>query len=208
MADERPSRPPLPGGRRHLQGYPQTLLLGLASATGATVGASRPWQSATANVQGLPTIHAQVDGADLAPLAGALGFVLLASFGAVVATRGWVRRGLGILVVVCAVAVVVAVVHPGGGSRAIEQGLSAKGWSGGSYDSHTAAWRWVSGAGALGCALAGGLIAWFGGSWATMSSRYDAPLSVDQAPGPALVDPTETDLWRSIDSGHDPTQTW
>jgi uncharacterized membrane protein (TIGR02234 family) len=189
------------------RGYAQTLLLGVASAGAATVGTSRPWQSATATVQGLPTIRAQVDGADLAPLAAALGFVLLAAFGAVIATRGWVRRGLGVLIVVCAVAVAVAVVHPGGAAAALERGLSAKGWTGGSYHATSSAWRWVAGLGALGCVAAGALIVRFGGQWATMGSRYDAPRTADETTAPALVDPTETDLWRSIDSGHDPTQT-
>lgn len=193
------------GARR--PGYGQTLVLGLVAAVATTVGVSRPWVSATATVQGLPTIHAQVDGTDLAPLAGALGFVLLAAFGAVVATRGPMRRGLGWLVVVCAVAVVVAVVHPGDPARAVEQGLSAKGWSGGSYQTGTSAWRWVVGAGGAGCALAGALVARFGSSWATMSTRYDAPVADGQRPGAEAVDPTEADLWHSIDRGHDPTQT-
>jgi uncharacterized membrane protein (TIGR02234 family) len=190
----------------YARGYGQALVLGLVSAAAATAGAARPWQSATASVAGLPTISAQVDGSDLVPLAGALGVVLLAAFGAVVATRGWVRRGLGVLIVVCAVAVLVMVIHPGGGSHAIEQQLSAKGWSGGSYSSGTAPWRWVSGAGAVGSLVAGALIARFGGQWAIMSSRYDAPLAAEQERRAVPVNPTEADLWRSIDSGHDPTQ--
>jgi uncharacterized membrane protein (TIGR02234 family) len=194
-------------GRQHTRGYGQTLLLGLASAAAATVGVSRPWQTATASVHDLPSITAQVDGADLAPLAGALGFVLLAAFGAVVATHGLVRRGLGVLVVICAVVVAIAVVHPGAAATAIEQGLSAKGWTGGSYHSSVSPWRWVVGAGAAGCGLAGALIARFGGEWATMSNRYDAPPTAKQMSAEELVDPTETDLWRSIDAGHDPTQT-
>ena len=187
-------------------GYAVVLVVGLASAVATTVGVSRPWVAASASVQGLPTIRAQVDGADLAPLAGALGFVLLASFGAVIATRGTVRRALGVVVVVCAVVVVVTVVHPGDAARAAEQGLSAKGWSGGSYRTSTPLWRWVAGVGGAGCLLAGALIAWFGGVWVTMSTRYDAPSSKRRQLDAAESDPSEADLWRSIDRGHDPTQ--
>jgi uncharacterized membrane protein (TIGR02234 family) len=188
--------------------YAQTLVVGLVSAGAVSVGVSRPWVSATANVTGLPVIHATVDGADLAPLAGALGFVLLASFGAVIATRGWVRRGLGVLVVVAALVVLAAAVHPGETGTALEQGLSAKGWSGGPYETSTSAWRLLVGLGSLGCLVAGLLVARFGGSWASMGARYDAPGSTaPQAAGSPEAELTETDLWRSIDSGHDPTQS-
>jgi uncharacterized membrane protein (TIGR02234 family) len=103
--------------------------------------------------------------------------------------------------------VLVTVVHPGGGSHAVEQQLSSKGWSGGSYTSRTGLWRWVCGAGAVGSLVAGALIARFGGQWAIMSSRYDAPSAAEEERPAVPVNPTETDLWRSIDSGHDPTQT-
>jgi uncharacterized membrane protein (TIGR02234 family) len=164
--------------------------------------------SVTAASTGLPVIHASVDGADLAPLAGALGFVLLAAFGAVIATRGWVRRGLGVLVVAAALVVLAAVVHPGQTGAAVEAGLSAKGWSGGPYDVGTSAWRWLVGAGALGCLVAGSLVARLGGSWATMGQRYDGPgHTARPAPSAPQPNPTESDVWRSIDSGHDPTQS-
>jgi uncharacterized membrane protein (TIGR02234 family) len=170
------------------------------------VGVSRPWLTATATVTGLPVISGSVDGADVAPLAGALGFVLLAGLGAVVATRGWARRGVGVLIVVAAVVVLVAAVHPGDTHRSIEQALSAKGWSGGPYDTSVAWWRVLTGLGACGCLAAGALVARFGGSWAAMGARYEAPgPSVAATPGVSVA-PTETDLWRSIDSGHDPTQ--
>ena len=150
-----------------------------------------------------------VDGADLAPLAGALGFVLLAAFGAVIATRGWVRRGLGVLVVVAALVVLVAVIHPGETGSAVEQGLSAKGWSGGPLRCQhlrlaLARGRWAR------WAAWSPACSWprFGGSWASMGTRYDAPGgTAPQAPGGPQAEPTETDLWRSIDSGHDPTQS-
>lgn len=213
-----PSRPPdvASGSWLARRAYGPTLVVGLVSAAAATVGASRPWVSATATVRGLPPIAAQVDGAEVAPLAGALGFVLLAAFGAVIATRGRARRGLGFLVVVAALAVAVSVLHPGDTRAVVEQGLSAKGWSGGSYDTRTSLWRWVAGIGAVGCGLSGLAVAVFGGSWATMSTRYDAPATAaDSMEGDGRGDrsgdrrdvATEADLWRAIDSGRDPTQS-
>jgi uncharacterized membrane protein (TIGR02234 family) len=189
------------------RGYGATIVLGLVCAGALSVCVSRPWVTATATVKGLPVISASVDGADVAPLAGALGFVLLAAVGAVIATRGWVRRGLGVLIMLAAAAVVVAAVHPGDTRGAIEQALSAKGWSGGPYDAGTSAWRWLAAAAGLGCLLTGMLTARYGGSWASMGARYDAPGRDADAPAiETQGTPTETDLWRSIDSGRDPTQ--
>lgn len=203
MSDREPA-PKAAEGRR----YGQVLVVGLVSATATTVAVSHPWAAATASVTGLPQLRASVDGADVAPLAAALGVVLLASFGAVLATRGWVRRSLGALVVVCGVAVLATVIRPGDMRAAVEQGLSARGWSGGSYDASTSPWRWVAGAGAVGCMVAGLLVARFGGSWPSMGARYDP---VGRPPDPKVTGgegmATEADLWRSIDQGHDPTQT-
>jgi uncharacterized membrane protein (TIGR02234 family) len=194
------------GGGRQL--YARTLVLGLISAGAVAVGVSKPWVTATATVTGLPVITASVDGADVAPLAGALGFVLLAGLGAVVATRGRLRRGLGLLIVVAAAVVLAAAIYPGGDTqRGIEQALSAKGWSGSPYRTGVGWWRVLTAVGGCGCLLAGALVARFGASWASMGARYDAPGSTSAtAAGDLPAAPTETDLWRSIDSGHDPTQ--
>jgi uncharacterized membrane protein (TIGR02234 family) len=206
MAEPRPVAAPPAAARSGARAYGLTLVGGLVSAAAVSVGMSRPWVNATADVAGLPVIHGSVDGADVAPLAGALGFVLLAAVGAVIATRGWVRRGLGVLVVGCAAVVLAAAVHPGATSSALEQSLSAKGWSGGPYDATVSAWRGLAGAGALGCLLTGALLARFGGSWPSMGARYDAPGTAPPSDAYPQAQPTETDLWRSIDSGHDPTQ--
>lgn len=195
------------------RGYAVTLLAGLLAALAVTVGVARPWLSAAARIDNLPLISTTVSGADLAPLAGALGVVLLASFGAVIATAGWVRRGLGGLIVVAAVVVAYSAVAPGGSASAVRDGLAAKGWAGGDYDVATQWWRWVTLAGALVCGAAGATIGRFGGRWATMGSAYDAPRTAPApSPQPDADEtlPSETrrsdaDLWQAIDRGHDPT---
>lgn len=189
------------------RGYGQTLVVGLLAATAVTVAVSRPWISATANVDGLPTLTATVSGADVAPVAGALGVVLLAAFGAVVATRGRVRRALGVLIVAAGATVLVAAVAPGGSSDLVQSGLSAKGWSGGAYATDTVLWRWVAEAGAGTCILAGAMVVRFGHRWATMGSRYDAPAAPGVPADAAHGDLSEAELWQAIDRGHDPTQT-
>jgi hypothetical protein len=64
-------------------------------------------------------------------------------------------------------------------------------------------WRWV----ALVAGLAGvALGVWActrASGWPVMGSRYEAPAS--GGAGAAAVDGSETDLWRAMDRGEDPT---
>ena len=119
---------------RSSSGFALTLCVGLRGALAVTVAVARPWVRASAEVAGLPTIEAEVSGATLRPLTGALGVVLLAAFGAVIATRGWLRRSLGILIVAAAAVVVISALLPIDDAGAVEDALAAKGWSEGDYD--------------------------------------------------------------------------
>lgn len=202
--------------------YPLVLVTGLLAATAVTAGASKPWVEATAMQPDLPTIEASVEGTRLAPLAGAMGWVLLAAFGAVVATRGWARRAIGVVIVTAAVVVFVTAMRPGDETQTVREALSARGWSGGDYVTQTQGWRWLVAGGAALSLLAGSAVIGVGSAWATMGSRYDAPVvpstgspahpQIDAGP-PASVDTgatraalTDADVWRALDQGHDPTQ--
>lgn len=140
----------------------------------------------------------------MGPLAGALGYVLLAAFGAVIATRGWLRRAVGSLIVVAAVAVAISVlVLPGGADAQLRDALAANGWPGrGPIDPETPVWRWLVLAGSIGAASAGAVIAVRGHRFAVMGARYDA---VSAPAGKADIGSGESDLWRAIDRGDDPT---
>lgn len=186
--------------------YGPALVLGLLAAIAMTVGASHPWVSATGSQPGLPTVHADATGTDLAPLAGALGVVVLAGFGAVIATRGWVRRVLGLLIVVGSAVVAVSTLVPSGASDVLTAGLSAKGWTGGSYQTSTEAWRWLVLAAAIVAIAAGATTFRYGGDWAVMGSRYDAPGPTGRRPGRPAEALSEADVWQAIDEGDDPTQ--
>lgn len=192
-------------------GYAVTLVVGLFAAIAATVGLAQPWIAASATQEGLPVVKASVTGAEVAPLAGALGVVVLASFGAVIATRGWARRALGALIVIGAAVIAFSTLRPPSGSDQLEAGLSALGWAGGPYDMSTRPWRLVTLAAASLCLAAGVAVIARGHRWATMGSRYDAPTShevgtnaVDDADRGEL---SEADVWHEIDHGRDPTQT-
>jgi uncharacterized membrane protein (TIGR02234 family) len=185
--------------------YGPALVGGLLGALGATVGASRPWVTATSTVAHLPIIHASASGADLAPLAGALGVAVLAAFGAVVATRGWARRALGAAIVVASIAIVISAVRPSGASDALTSGLSAKGWSGSGYHTSTEPWRWLVVLCGVVTAIAGAITARYGDQWAVLGERYDAPGTVPPPVGKPAEELTENDVWQALDQGRDPT---
>lgn len=189
--------------------YGPTLAVGLAAAAAATVAVSRPWVEASVHQRGAPTLEASASGADIVPLAGALGVVVLAAFGAVVATRGLVRRALGVLIMVAAASIVAATLTMGAAEPPLEAGLSARGWSGGSYSTTDQPWRWVALAAALLCVAAGAAVAAYGPGWATMGSRYDAPTTDagPRQPTRGAEEMSEGDVWREIDHGRDPTQS-
>jgi uncharacterized membrane protein (TIGR02234 family) len=182
------------------------LLLGLLGAVGVAVGGSRPWVGASGTEPGLPTIHVTASGADLAPVAGALGFVILAGFGAVIATRGWWRRALGAVIGIASVVVLVAVLVPGGSTEAVTSALAAKGWTGGGYTTSTQPWRWLVFAGAVATAGAGAITARYGHRWAVMGARYDAPREKSAVIARPAHDLSETEVWQAIDQGRDPTR--
>lgn len=205
------ARPPGIGASR--RAYGATLVVGLLSAVATTTAVSRPWYEASATVKNLPRLEAAASGTDLVPVAGALGVVLVASFGAVVATRGWLRRGLGLLIVLGAAVVLVSTARLSTTDEVLRAGLSARGWSGGAYDTSATPWRLLVLVGSAGCLAAGAAVARFGAQWPTMGQRYDAPAPAADSLAPSEGSAVEADrsltqeqLWRALDQGRDPTQ--
>lgn len=191
---------------RQGRSYAATMAVGLAAAAGTLLAVSRPWVEATSRPAGLPAIEVSLSGADLVPVAAALGFVVLAAFGAVVATRGWVRRAVGVVIAAGAAVILAAAVGVGSTADAVEAELAAVGWGGGAYDTSATPWRWLAAGLAAVCVVAGVVVVRQAAAWPAMGARYDAP---DRGAAPATpVDSwSEADVWKAIDHGHDPTQT-
>jgi uncharacterized membrane protein (TIGR02234 family) len=187
-------------------GYAATILVGVAGAGGCALAVSRPWVRGTAEIAGLPPVEASVSGADIAPLSAALAVVSLAAFGAVIATRGWPRRALGIVIIVCAAVVVVSAIAPGATSALLEDALAAKGWTGGEYDRSATGWRLLAALAGSCVLLTGAVVARFAGEWATMGTRYDSPAEAKTARPVDDEALTDAAMWRSLDDGGDPTQ--
>ena len=178
------------------------VLVGLASAALAAVAGTKTWAEPATPPDELGLLPSQQLTADM-PLAGALALVLLAAWGVVLVTRGVVRRlGTGLLVLVAGALVVVTGYAFWGLDARLEEDFEAL-RTGVPYSevlTRMTGWYWSAAAASV-LALASAVAALrYAGSWPTMSSRYDAPS--DRPQGEIR---TDTDLWKALDEGHDPT---
>jgi hypothetical protein len=179
---------------RRRTGFVPTVGLGLATAALAAVASAKPWfrLASDSAVPGVPPSDRSID----MPLALALSLVVLAGWGAVLVSRGRLRRVLVVVGLVAALGVVACAATapfmlPGDlrdalGPSASGLGVHATGW-------------FVAAAVAALLSLATLVAAVrLAPGWPTMSSRYDAPAT-------RATEPDETDLWKALDAGHDPT---
>ncbi|MGR6321068.1 Trp biosynthesis-associated membrane protein [Micromonospora soli] len=180
---------PAARGRRELT---YAVLLCLAGAGLALWAVTRTWSvELTARGSLPPARHART-GVDLLPWVSALALVGLAGGGAVLATRGRVRRLLGGLLALVGLAVAA-----GGGyglTGSFEGGVSRQ-------------WPALVLAGGLVAAVGGALTAVRGAGWPAMGARYERPARSAAPPGadrPAVERGTR-DAWEALDRGEDPT---
>jgi uncharacterized membrane protein (TIGR02234 family) len=176
-----------------------TLLLGLGSAAIATVGAGRTWAEATTTAQGTRTVAAT--GTDVAPGSLPLALVALACWGAVLVLRSRGRRVVAVLGLLAAAGAAVAVLAGAGDAADAAEKLL-----GGASDVtvDTSAWPVVT---VVACALTAAAFAVafvHAPRWPEMSGRYDAPAERGDAAHPA-ESMSDTELWRALDDGQDPT---
>lgn len=212
------------GARRE---YALGLVLGAAGAGLALLSARQGWALVrTPAPPPLPASTVKVSGQDLVPLAGALGLAALATLAAVIATRGLARRLTGLLLATFGVVIGVSVSLPvttsevlaaarvttvsqagsatAGGASGVSPGAIPGGANPGvdavGHVTMLAAWRPAAVFGALVIIAAGLLVAWRGGRWPVMSSRYERP----QGPArPAAAD--SATMWEALSRGTDPT---
>jgi hypothetical protein len=176
--------------------FAPVVLAGLASAGLTCVAAAKPWFTASLDAQARLGVRAADTRADM-PVALALALVVLAAWGVVLVGRTPARRIVLTLAVLAAAGVLVTLVTATGslpgqirdqlGSGHGSVAVDPTGWF------VTAA---VTGVLSLAAVVAGWMLA---PRWPTMSSRYDAPTT-----RPELV--TDTDLWKAMDQGQDPTE--
>ncbi|GAB3205916.1 Trp biosynthesis-associated membrane protein [Marinactinospora thermotolerans] len=187
---------------RRRREYTLVLALITVGAAGLLAATGRPWARAAVEVPGPLAPAPIVVQADLlSPTAAALGWACLAALAAVVATRGVARRLVGVLIALFGV---VALVDLWRGTRPGHIVEVAAGVATAEGDVTTPVteplWPWIGAVAALLLVAVGLLTAVRGAAWPAMSSRYDR----HSAPRAASTgDPA--DLWKSFDSGADPT---
>jgi hypothetical protein len=168
---------------------------GVAAAAITAVTSARPWFHLALPQRARVGIAEDALRADM-PLALALALVVLAAWGAVLVTRGRTRRVVLVVGLLAALGVLAcAVAAPFVLPDQIRDGLPDA--------RHEAADPTV--AYLVVCVVAVAsvaalVVAWVQvPRWPTMSSRYDAPAA-------RSVGPHETDLWKALDEGRDPTE--
>jgi uncharacterized membrane protein (TIGR02234 family) len=204
--------------------YALAVLLGLAGAGCMLLSIRQGWaRVVTPAPRPLPPSVVSVRGQDLVPVAGALGLAALAGLAAVLATRGLLRRLVGVLLALFGGGAAVAVsVHlspsavlaaaAAAGSASTQAGSATGGSAPGPGGALGPAaglaghvtmggfpWRWAVLLGALAVIAAGLLVAWRGPAWPVMSSRYDQPAARSPRPADTAA------LWDSLSAGIDPT---
>jgi len=174
----------------------------LACGVGGVVvllASGRQWARTTlTDVTGEGHSSLSVTGHVVAPALPALGIALLALAAAILAARGWMRRVVGVVVVLLAGTTVgVAIAARGDVSAALEsrevgaQGLtvhaSANGW-----------WLVATLAGLV-AVVAGVVTVFYGRRWSGLGAKYDGPTAPRPTKDPAAL------AWEALDRGEDPT---
>ncbi|GAA0557752.1 hypothetical protein GCM10010172_45980 [Paractinoplanes ferrugineus] len=172
--------------RRRL--YPLTVLASLAGSALALYAITRTWSVHVIPRPGMSGLRESRTGTDVQPWVTGLAVVALAGTGALLATSGWARRALGVLLSLAGLGVTIGAIA---GRVGLDPGSAGAGGT-----------LWP-----VGCA-AGGLIVLAGGlstlarghEWPGMSARYERK-PVATAPAPA----DHRAAWDALDRGDDPT---
>ncbi|MFC8299698.1 Trp biosynthesis-associated membrane protein [Micromonospora orduensis] len=185
-------------GRRELT---YAVVLCVAGAGLALWAATRSWSlELTVRPAPLPPVRDARSGAALLPWLPALALVTLAGGGALLATRGRVRRLLGGLLGVLGLAVAA------GGGYGLVADLDG---------AVSRQWPAICLLGGLLAAVGGGWTALRGGGWPAMGARYERPSRTVADSAPAAAGPEgssapmagrrTTEAWDALDRGEDPT---
>ncbi len=178
------------------------LVAAAAGAAGVLAAAGRTWAVGDVAVPGPSApVSVELAGSAIAPIASATGLAGLAALAAVAATRRWARRAVGALIALFGGIALYDVwrgTRPAELVRLVGEQSAVDGRTG--VPDLTATWPTLGAAGAAVLLVAGVVTVARGGVWPGMGSRYDrhsAPTAIRAG------DPAE--LWRSLDSGADPT---
>ena len=174
-------------------------LLAVAGAGIAAIAAAVTWWSADYLDPLTGPLTIEVSGGSAVPELVPLALVALAGFGATLATRGTVRRLVGVVLLLCGGAITVrSALSFGDRPVALVSSLSRPADAVGTPQLH-AIGPALGVLGGLLLAAAGILISAGWGARQRLGAKYDAPS------GPAEQTSTDTDWWKALDAGADPT---
>lgn len=178
-----------------------TLIAGVVGAGTVAVAAGR----AVANVDGAAAGQALAPNGAAAgtlPLAQALALVTLACWGVILVTR---ERSRSLIAVIGALAALGTVVGVGSGARSAPEAVREQAvLLDPDASVHLTGWFWLVLVGAVLSLVATVVAVRSARTWPEMGRRYDAP--VTSTAGVAESDnASNTDLWRALDEGRDPT---
>lgn len=188
-----------------LLGASAAALGGAAAATWATVGFAVPLRG---------TVPVAVHGSDLAPALGPLALLVLAAVAAVLATGGWARPLLGVLLLLVAIPPVMGVLAVTDEGRLSDVAVSSAELPARSFPAEPATLGAggpsLAAAGALVLAVAAVLLLVRGRRMPRMGRRYRVPVARDAATrdgvkGGAADGSARRGLWERMDAGEDPT---
>ncbi|MBB2941564.1 putative membrane protein (TIGR02234 family) [Actinoplanes lutulentus] len=168
----------------------------LAGAGLTLYAVTRVWSVQVEHRTGLSDLRTEQTGAESQPWLIGLALVALAGTGALLATRGRVRRGLGVLLTLIGAGIVA-------GAALARLGLDA-----GDAGASAAIWPFLCVLGGAAVAVGGVLAARHGHLWSAMSSRYERSTAPQVSPEKAQVPESPADtraLWDALDRGDDPT---
>lgn len=186
--------------------YAPVVLATLATGGIAFLAAGRTWAEADVKAEGLASATVRVTGTDAQPLVSALAIVVVTAALAVLAAGPRLRRVVGALTVL--VGVGGAVLVPRSGSGVLDDALRTAAEKSPAYtgpssigDTSYSLWYLVAIAAFVAAAGLGVTTVRLARQWPTMSSRYDAP-SARPVRDEAV---TDSDMWKAMDRGDDPT---
>lgn len=186
--------------------FAPTVIVGVGAALVSLIVAGRPWVAGSAGAldstpqaAGFGTVG--LNDAQTSPAVVAVAGALLACWGILLVTRGWVRRLAAFGVTATAIGVVVLTVVagrtlPGRLATVLEQAAGAPAEVGLTW------WYWAGVAGAVLALLPALAAPVLVSRWPAMGRRYDAP---EAAPSEVGSETDNLDLWKALDDGRDPT---
>lgn len=195
---------PVPAAGRLLA---YTVGLCVAGSGLALFAATRVWSVRVTARPGLSDLRTARTGAAELPWLPALALVGLAGVGALLATRGWPRRAVGVLLAAAGAGLVIVVLAGQGGRDAGAAGPVGA-W-----------WPWIAALGGVAVAVGGCWTVRHGARWPAMGARYERRPAAGSPPqesrGSAASAaagriqsrrPVETRAaWEALDRGDDPT---